>query len=97
MKRVSLQSVVLFLTFSLSGFLAADDLESLKVRFQQERNLDVIERINTIQAIGEIDSEEAAQFLAEVIKDQSEKTSIAESAVRLVALHGHSGRDRGGY
>ncbi|MEE2883858.1 MAG: HEAT repeat domain-containing protein [Planctomycetota bacterium] len=89
MKRVSLQSVVLFLTFSLSGFLAADDLESLKVRFQQERNLDVIERINTIQAIGEIDSEEAAQFLAEVIKDKSEKTSIAESAVRLVALHGH--------
>ncbi len=84
--------MTIFLAFliSFTTLSGTEDLESLKTRFKQERNFDVIDRINTIQAIGELGTEEAAEFLAGMIKDSSEETSVIESAVRLVALHGHA-------
>ena len=89
MKLQSVSLLLLVVLLSCSGSLAAADLDLLKARFKQERGLEVLDRIDTLQAIGAIDTDEASQFLADIIKDPSEVTSMAEAAVRLVALHGH--------
>ncbi len=82
--------MVIMLLFCLPTLCDAQGLEQLKEKFIQERSLDVIDRISTIQQIGEMESLEASEFLAKIIRDRTEETSVIESCVRLVALHGHS-------
>ena len=89
MNSVRVGQLCLLLLLCCCGQLLAQDLDSLKVRFKQEKGRDVLERIDTMQAIGAMDTEEASQFLAKIIEDPSEVTSIVESAIRMVALHGH--------
>jgi HEAT repeat protein len=73
-----------------SSEVEAQGLEHWKEQFRQQKNLEVLERIDAIQKIGEIDSLEASEFLAKIIEDRTEKTSVIESAIRLVALHRHA-------
>ena len=84
------QSMAIILLLCVPSLGGAQGLEQLKEKFIQERSFEVIDRISTVQQIGELDSLEASEFLAKIIQDRTEVTSIIESSVRLVALHGHS-------
>ncbi|MGB1397686.1 MAG: hypothetical protein ACPG7R_07580, partial [Planctomycetota bacterium] len=87
------------LTFSLlltGGFvpleaglqtLAADDLQGLIRKFESERSLKAHERFTTLQKISEIETRESSEFLAKVIRDPKEETSMVESAIRMVSVH----------
>ncbi|MDE0959337.1 MAG: HEAT repeat domain-containing protein [Planctomycetota bacterium] len=76
--------------YSSSTDVEAQGLDHWKEQFRQQKNLEVLERIDAIQKIGEMDTLEASEFLAKIIEDRAEKTSIIESAIRLVALHRHA-------
>jgi len=78
---------VVFVQLSVPA--AAQSFLELKENFARERSLKVIDRIGTLQKIGELDTLEASEFLAAIISDRREETAMIESAVRMVSLHGH--------
>jgi hypothetical protein len=84
--------LALLTTFSLLVTGASDvappqDLQGLIRQFESERSLKAHERFATLQKISEIKSRESSEFLAKVIRDSKEETSIVESAIRMVSVH----------
>lgn len=82
----------LFTSFSAvaelsNSFLVANDLQGLIRQFESERSLKVNERFPTLQKISEVDHRDASEFLAKVIRDPKEETSMVESAIRMVSNH----------
>ena len=67
--------------------LVANDLQGLIRQFESERSLKVNERFPTLQKISEVDHRDASEFLAKVIRDPKEETSMVESAIRMVSNH----------
>ena len=65
----------------------SSDLRALKKQFESERSLNAHERFATLQKISEEGSRESSEFLAQVIRDPKEETSLVESAIRMVSLH----------
>lgn len=82
----------LFTSFSAvaelsNSYLVANDLQGLIRQFESERSLKVNERFPTLQKISEVDHRDASEFLAKVIRDPKEETSMVESAIRMVSNH----------
>lgn len=61
------------------------DLAELEKKFEAEKGGSALERLPTIQAIGALGSEESRRFLARILTDRSEKTSVHESVLRVLA------------
>lgn len=72
---------------STASGCSTDELQTLIRQFESERSLKAHERFTTMQKISEIETRESSEFLAKVIRDPKEETSMVESAIRMVSVH----------